>query len=215
MQNVRFVISLILITSGVIVGAQYQVLDVCIQVKSDQSFRKGSIPSNELEKYGRFGMREAPPFAQYFRVSSVPYDDYLDQNQLVEIKKNLIKHVPLMIEKDIRLSCSDNALTVLKQYKFPKFLPKTFIEKVENCEKEARPFQHVIYKSKNSGNTKSLALRYWIGFIGNRKKLPKPLAIVPQHEVALENNSKESLFASDYVMELLDLLTLCMWMTPK
>jgi hypothetical protein len=205
MQGVRLIISLMLITHGIVLGSQYQILDVCIQVKLDQSFRRGSIPADELEKYGRFGMVEAPPFDRYFSVSSALYGDYLDFKQSVEIKKNLLCKIPVMIKDDIKNTADDNEVALLKQYTFPKFIPNTFIEKLKTCQKDSRPFQHVIYKNKNNGNTKTLALRYWIGQAENKEKLLKPAMISLSKTISQENRT-ESFYASDYVIDLLNLL---------
>lgn len=205
MQAVRLIISLVLIAHGIVIGSQYQILDVFLQVEPGQSFRKNSIPADELEKYGRFGMVEAPPFDRYFRVSSVEYYDHLDPRHYVEIKKNLINKIPRMIENDIKNRSSDNELVLLKQYRFPKFIPHTFIQNLEACQKDSRPFQHVIYKNKNNGNIKTLALRYWVGQVKNREKLPSP-TMISSSEMISEDNLIESFCASDYVIDLLHLL---------
>lgn len=198
MKNVRLIISLVLIVHGMVVSSQYQVLDVCIQVAVDQSFRKGTIPADELDKYGRFGIVESPPFDKYFRVSSALYDDYLDIHQCVELKKNLLTNIPTMIKDDLVESA------LFKQYRFPKFLPKTCIEKIENSQKEGRPFQHVIYKNKSNGNTKTLALRYWIGEAVERAALPRPFAI----SMSQVENKQPAQSLGDQVIEVLSFLSL-------
>ncbi len=211
MQNVRLLIGLALVAHGIAFCAQYQVLDVCIQIKSDRFFRKNNIPADELEKYGRFGMVESPPFDKYFSVLSAFYDDYLDFQQCVEIKKNLLNKIPIMIVNDIKNVSHDNhdkTLTLLKEYRFPKFLPRTFIEKLETRQKDNRPFQHVIYKNKNNGNTRTLALRYWIGDVTNKEKQPICLARIIHNQHALEDKPIEPFFAHDYVIDLLNLLAL-------
>ena len=214
MQNVRLIISLTLITHAIVIGSQYQVLDVCIQVKLDQSFRKGSISAQELEKYGRFGNIDALPFDKYFRIASDLYDDDVETNELVEIKKNLIRHVPLMIKNNIPSLSHDNQSAVLKKYKFPKFLPQNFIKKQEDSQNNYLPFQHVVYKNKKNGSTKTLALRYWIGDAAERGKLPKFLAIPVCNAPQSEDKQLVS-SCDDQVIDLLHFLSLFIWPTVE
>lgn len=186
MHSVRLVIGLLLAVHAMLFTAETQILDVCIKVRLDQSFRRDKVPADELEKLGRFCDIEAMPFDTYYRVSSALYDDYFDSQQLVEMKRNLIKQVPIMVEKDLN-SFDCNVSMLLKEYKFPRYLSKTVIQKLELLQKNNKPFEHVIYKNKQA--KKNLILRYWIDCQKNKEESPTPFITSSEDEHTVQDQS--------------------------
>jgi hypothetical protein len=156
-----YLISLVVIISFSCCAAmQEQIMDIRIQLAPDK-YRRNHVDAGELIKYKQFGMQDAEPFDTYFLVKSATYEDYIDGQECAGITRNLLEHLPCVIQKDAITKLKRQSLEkkkeeqerLKKRYLFPKFVSQSFINRVQQ-----KQSTFILYKNGD----KALSARYAI-----------------------------------------------------
>jgi len=196
MKNVRLIMGLMCFSVGIVmVAAQEQILDVSIQVKGDKSFRRTDVDCYDLEKYGRFGMKKAEPFGTYFCVTSALYNDCLDNVECVEVRKDLVKNIPQMIQQDLSKKKKFESVGI---YTFPKYVSGSFIERVKKAQESGHPIKHTIYKDGQKG----LVLQYKVEFVEAKQQQAALINVAQVCSAQKDSYQIKSFFDNELAIDL-------------
>lgn len=173
-----------------------QELAIHILVDQTRKMRRDKISSHDLDKWGRFYGEQALPFEYYFPVVSAMYEDCLGDG--IIFHKNLMSKLPSIIRNDQNLDKDKR-----KEYFFPKYIAKTFIEQLQMNQASGKKFQHKFYERKDLN--KVLSISYTIEYQEQHNQTGAEAPVILH---AMSSLQPDRDCARDCVVDLMMLLSL-------
>lgn len=137
--------------------AMEQNLEVCIRFKKSSAISVNQVDANVQERCKKFGMLQQSTSEDiFFPVVSAISEDFLDSTGYVQFEKDLIKNIPYVIQRDLlkefnrKKQYKYKQISALeKEYRFPTFVPQSFIEQIENSQRNGQRIVHELYKNND------------------------------------------------------------------
>jgi len=187
MKSVRLIIGLMLTVSGIIFGGESQSFDLTIKVDKSRSIFMDKVSASDLLKYKAFGIGAPAQSDEYYYVNSACFEKTVGPADCFAKIYNIVKKYPsqwLSPEQE------------QKNYLFPRYIPQSFLEKIEKSRAEDKIFSHILEVK----NKKQITFNYLVEYSEKQNETGGEQTNIQVSPVATPSHR-------DYVVDLLTLLS--------